>query len=157
MLLKRILFCVFGEMQCFYGLRGSRLKKPIIFHIQYIIVAPLCPAVLKRVHFLQSSSFWEARCSLIGQLTSALWLAEYLKHETEILRALPYCKATSRLFYSLWSRHDETKTIEPAIKRHVAFSEDIITDYNDLYCLFTHCVTPCKHNTMSAFVIRETF
>ncbi len=29
--------------------------------------------------FLQSSSFWEARCALIGQLSGALWLAEYLK------------------------------------------------------------------------------
>ncbi len=27
---------------------------------------------------LQSLSFWEARCALIGQLSSALWLAEYL-------------------------------------------------------------------------------
>ncbi len=53
-------------------LLGSRLKKHIIFHILYIIVAPLCPAFLKR---------WEARCSLIGQLSSALWLAEYLKLE----------------------------------------------------------------------------
>ncbi len=32
--------------------------------------------------FLQSSSFWEARRALIGQLSSALWLAEYLKRET---------------------------------------------------------------------------
>ncbi len=37
------------------------------------------------------SSFWEARCALIGQLSSALWLAEYLKRETEMLRPLPYC------------------------------------------------------------------
>ncbi len=28
--------------------------------------------------FLQSSSFWEARRALIGQLSGALWLAEYL-------------------------------------------------------------------------------
>ncbi len=38
--------------------------------------------------FLQSSSFWEAGCALIGQLSSALWLAEYLKRVTEMLR--PY-------------------------------------------------------------------
>ncbi len=38
--------------------------------------------------FLQSSSFWEARCALIGQLSSALWLAEYLKHEMEMLRPI---------------------------------------------------------------------
>ncbi len=38
----------------------------------------------------------------------------------------------------------------------VAFSEDIITDYNDSYGLFTSCVMSRKHNTMSAFVIIET-
>ncbi len=43
--------------------------------------------------FLQSSSFWEARRALIGQLSSALWLAEYLKHETEMLHPSPYCDA----------------------------------------------------------------
>ncbi len=43
------------------------------------------PAFLKRIDFYKSSSFWEARRALIGQLSSALWLAEYLKCETEIL------------------------------------------------------------------------
>ncbi len=32
-----------------------------------------------------------ARCVLIGQLSSALWLAENLKRVTEMLRSLPYC------------------------------------------------------------------
>ncbi len=41
-----------------------KVKKHIIFHILYIIV--------------------EARRALIGQLSSALWLAEYLKCETEM-------------------------------------------------------------------------
>ncbi len=48
---------------------------------------------------------WEARCTLIGQLYSALWLAEYLKRETEMLHPLPYCDAVSR--------RDETKKINP--------------------------------------------
>ncbi len=46
--------------------------------------------------FLQSSSFWEARRALIGQLSGALWLAEYRKHVTEMLRPLPCCDAVSR-------------------------------------------------------------
>ncbi len=54
-------------------LHGLRYKKHIIFHIQYIIVAPL----------------WEARCALIGQLSGALWLAEYLKREMQTLRPSP--------------------------------------------------------------------
>ncbi len=46
--------------------------------------------------FLQSSSFWEARCALIGQLSGALWLAEYFKRVTEVLRPLLYSDDVSR-------------------------------------------------------------
>ncbi len=88
--------------------------------------------------FLQSSPFWEARRALIGQLSSALWLAEYLKRETEMLRPSPYCDGVSR--------RDKTKTIKPIINEaFVASSGDIITDYNDLDCLFTLCIAPRKH------------
>ncbi len=69
--------------------------------------------------FLQSSSFCEARRALIVQLSSALWSAEYLKRETEMLRPLPYCDAVSR--------RDDTKTIKPIInKAFVASSGDIL-------------------------------
>ncbi len=51
-LLKRTLFCVFGVMQCVYVV--LRLKKHTIFHILYIIVAPLCSAFLKRVEFYKA-------------------------------------------------------------------------------------------------------
>ncbi len=58
-----------------------------------------------------------------------------------MLCSLPYCDAMS------W--HDDTKTIIPTINEvFVAFSGDMITDYNDLYCLFTRHVArrvPCKH------------
>ncbi len=90
------------------------------------------PRLSETRRFLQSSSFWEARCALIGQLSSALWLAEYHKRVTETLHPSPYCDAVS------W--RNETKTIKPAINEaFVAFSEDIITDYNDSYALFTRC------------------
>ncbi len=99
---------------------------------------------------LQSSSFWEARRALIGQLSSALWLAEYLKRLMEMLRPSPYCDGVFR--------RDETKTMKPITNEaFVAFSGDIITDYNDLYCLFTRRVASRGVNiTMSAFVIGET-
>ncbi len=85
------------------------------------------------------------KCALIGQLSSASWLAEYLKHVTEMLRPLPYCDAVSR---------DETNTIKPTINEaFVAFCEDIITDYNDSYVIYA---TPRKHNTTSAFVKLQT-
>ncbi len=63
------------------------------------------PRLSETCQFLQSSSFWEVRCALIGQLSSALWLSKYLKRETEMLRPLLYCDAMSR--------RDETKTINP--------------------------------------------
>ncbi len=50
MLLKITLFCVFGVTQ-YYVVRGS---KNIIFHILYIIVAPLCSAFLKRANFYKA-------------------------------------------------------------------------------------------------------
>ncbi len=54
-------------------------------------------------------------------------------------------------------RRDETKTIKPTINEaFVEFSGDIITDYNDLYSLFSRCIMPRKRNTMSAFVIVGT-
>ncbi len=46
------------------------------------------PRLSETRRFLQRSLFWEARRALIDQLSSALWLAEYLKRETEMLR--PY-------------------------------------------------------------------
>ncbi len=85
------------------------------------------PRLSETRRFLQRSSFWEARRALIGQLSSALWLAEYLKRETEMLSPLPCCDAVSR--------RDDTKTINLIINE--ASSGDIITDYNDLHCLFT--------------------
>ncbi len=108
----------------------------------------LCLSETRR--FLQRSSFWEVRRALIGQLSSALWLAEYLKRETEMLRPLPCCDAVSRC--------NDTKTINPIINEaFVASSGDIITDYNDLHCLFTRYVASRRVNlTISAFVIGET-
>ncbi len=108
------------------------------------------PRLSETRRFLQSSSFWEVRCALIGQLSSALWLDEYLKRETEMLSPSPYCDAVSR--------RDDTKTIKPIINEaFVASSGDIITDYNDLYCLFMRRVASRRVNiTISAFVIGET-
>ncbi len=107
------------------------------------------PRLSETRRFLQSSSFWEARRALIGQLSIALWLAEYLKREMEMLRPSPYCDVVS------W--RDDTQTIKTHYKRaFVASSGDIITDYNDLYCLFTRRVASHRVNiTMSAFVIGE--
>ncbi len=65
-----------------------------------------------------------------------------------MLHPSPYCDAVSR--------RDDTKTIKPVInKAFVASSGDIITDYNDLYCLFKRVASRHIHITMSVFVRRE--
>ncbi len=63
-LIKITLFGVFGVMHCVHVVQGK--KKNIIFHILYIIVAPLCSTFLKRV------DFYKVRHALICQLSSAL-------------------------------------------------------------------------------------
>ncbi len=85
-------------MQC---LRGLRFKKHIIFHILYIIVAPHCPAFLKLIDFYKAQH--SEKRGLIGQLSSALWLAEYLKREMEMLCPLTIFGNTQRL-------HNENKS-----------------------------------------------
>ncbi len=59
-----------------------------------------CSSMLRlseKHRFFKISSFWEAMCSLIGQLSSVLWLAKYLKGVTEMLRPLPCCDGAMRL------------------------------------------------------------
>ncbi len=51
---KNIILCIWCNAMC---LHGSRFKKHIIFHILYVIVAPLCSAFLKR------ADFYKAHCS----------------------------------------------------------------------------------------------
>ncbi len=53
------------------------------------------PCLSEMRRLLQSSSFWEVRFALIGQLSSALRLVEYLKRVAEMLRPLLFCDAMS--------------------------------------------------------------
>ncbi len=122
-----------------------KVKKHIIFHILYIIVAPLCSA------FLKCASSYKAHCS---KKRAVLWLAS-----KPVCCDWPYTSSVRRKCYTplpycdIVSRHDDTKTIKPIINESfVASSGDIITYYNDLYCLFPRRV----NITMSAFVIGET-
>ncbi len=48
---KNVILFIWCNAMCLCSLR---LKKHIIFHILYIIVAPLCPAFLKRVDFYKA-------------------------------------------------------------------------------------------------------
>ncbi len=45
------------------------------------------------LHLLKRVDFYKVRHALICQLSSALWLAEYLKRVMEMLRLLPYYDA----------------------------------------------------------------
>ncbi len=132
---KNIIWYIWCNAMCLCGLR---LKKNIIFHILYIIVAPLCSNFLKRVDFYklivlrsEACSDWPAiQCVVIGRIPQA-WDGNVTP------LAVLWCM----------SRRDETKTIKPIINEaFVASSGDIITDYNDLYCLLMHRVvlTGCE-------------
>ncbi len=107
---------------------GLRFKKHIIFHILYIIVAPLLPfwnaPIFTKLIVLRSEvcSDWPAiQYVVIGRIPQA-WDGN--------VTPLTVLWCVSR-------RHD-TKTIKLIINEaFVASSGDIITDYNDLYCLFT--------------------
>ncbi len=104
----------------------SEVQKHIIFHILYIIVAPMLRLSETRIKAHRSEKW------------GVLWLASYPVRcdwpntssvAMEMLHPLPCCDAMSR--------RDEAKTIKPIINEaFVAFSEDIITDYNDSYGLF---------------------
>ncbi len=102
-LLKITLFCV---MQCLCGLR---FKKHIIFHIRYIIVAPLCPAFLKRVDFYRAHH---------SEKRSVLWLASYPvccdwpnSSKTEMLCLLSYLE-THSVSMTWWQRNNTKARIK---------------------------------------------
>ncbi len=123
---KNITLCIWCIAMCLCGLR---FKKHIIFHIMYIIVAPLCFAFMKRVYFYKAHR---------SEKRGMLWLASYPVRcdwpNTSSVRqkcyapyhiVMPFPGATTQ------------KQLKPIINEaFVAFSEVIITDYNDLYCLF---------------------
>ncbi len=85
---------------------------------------------------LQSTSFLEARCALIGQLSSALWLDK----SSSVRRK---CYAPYHVVMPCLSSTRLKPTINEAF---VAFSEDIINDYNGAYSLFRHCAVLCHVN-----------
>ncbi len=133
MFLKRTLLYVFGVMQCVYVVRGSK-KHNFPHTVHYCCSSMLRLSEMRK--FLQSSSFWEARCALIGQLTSALWLAKYHKREPEMLHPLPY--------YDAVSRHDETKTIKPIINEALLHSVRTYWLIIMTYTVFLR-IAPRKH------------
>ncbi len=81
---------LFGVMQCVYVVRGS--QNILFSHTVHYCFSSM-PCLSETRWFLQSSSFWKARRALIGLLSGVLWLAEYLKHEMEMLHPSPYSDA----------------------------------------------------------------
>ncbi len=99
MLKNNIVFCIWCN--AVMHLHGLRFKKHI-FHIPYIIVAPLCPTFLKRVDFYKAHH---------SEKHDVLWLASYpvhcdwpnTKRVTEMLHPLPYLE-TYRVCTTWWQR-----------------------------------------------------
>ncbi len=103
------------------------------------------------MRFKVTNTLYSKHCTLLLLLYAPPFLnAQIFIKLIVLLRPSLYCDALS------W--RDDTKTIKPIINEaFVASSGDIITDYNDIYCLFTHRVASrCVNITMSAFVIGET-
>ncbi len=80
---KNIILCIWCNSMCLCGLR---FKKHIIFHILYVIVAPLCPAFLKRIDFYKAHRSEKRGVLWLASYPVRSWLAEYVKHVTEMLR-----------------------------------------------------------------------
>ncbi len=130
------------------SLKGKKKQQHYFPHTVHYCCSSM-PCLSETCRLLQSSSFWEARHPLIGQLSVCCDWPNTSSVRRKCYALLPCCDAVSR--------RDETKTIKPITnKAFVASSGDIITDYNDLYCLFTRHIASRRVNiTMSAFVIRE--
>ncbi len=130
---KSIILCIWCNAMCLCGLM---FKKHIIFHILYIIVAPLCPAFLKRLDFYKAHR---------SEKRGVLWLASYPVRCDWPNTSSVRCYAI--LWYRVLARWHKNNKKNIIIEAFVASSGDIITDYNDLYCLFTHRVAsqPCLH------------
>ncbi len=133
MLLKSILFGVFGVMQFVYVVRGSKNTLLSTYCVHYCCSSMFCFSEMRR--FLQSSSLWEARCALIASYpvhcdwpnTSNVWRKCYSPYHV-------VCDAVSR--------RDETITIKPLLKTDVwivsskiiKFQNLLTSEAPDCYC-----------------------
>ncbi len=121
---KNIILCIWCNAMC---LCGFRFKKHILFHILYIIVAPLCSTFLKRADFYKAhrSKKWGMQ-----------WLASYPVR----------CNWQNTSSVRRKCSTDDTKINKPIRNETFAASSgNIMTDYNDLYCFFTRCIALHKH------------
>ncbi len=142
---KNIILCIWCNAMCLCGLRLKNTLFSTSCTLLLLLYAPSfwnAPIFTKLIVLRsEACSDWPAiQCVVIGRIPQA-WDGN--------VTPCTYCDAVSR--------RDDTKTIKPIINEgFVASSGDIITDYNDLYCLFTCRVASRRINiTMSAFVIGE--
>ncbi len=135
---NNIILCIWCNAIC---LRGLWFKKHIIFHILYIIVAPLYPAFMKCVDFYKAHR---------SEKRGVLWLASYLVRCNWLHTSSPRwkCYAPNRIVMPFpgKTRLKQSKSITN--KAFVASSGDIITDYNDVYCLFARHVENKHYTTL---------
>ncbi len=120
MLLKRSLF---GVMQCVYALENT-LFSTYCTLLLFLYALPFWNALIfTKLIVLRSEAFsdWPAiQCVVIGRILQA-----WDRNVTPL--TVLWCRVPAR-----------HKTIKPVINEaFVASSGDIITDYNDLFCLFT--------------------
>ncbi len=126
---------------------GLRFIKHIIFHILYIIVAPLCPAFLKRVDFYKAHR---------SEKRGVLWLASH-----PVRCDWPWipqaCDGNVTPLTILWcrvlaQRHKNNKTRYKWGICYIQWGQNYWSQWFTLYFYTSRRV----NITMSAFVIRET-
>ncbi len=100
---KNIILCIWCNAMCLCGLRF----KNTLYSTYCTLLLLLYALPFWNVSIFTKLIVLRARRALIGQLSSALWLAEYLKRVMEMLHPSLYCDAVSQ--------RDDTKTIKPII------------------------------------------
>ncbi len=143
---KNVILCIWCNAMC---LRGPWFKNTLF--------STYCTLLL----LFYAPPFWNAyiftKLIILRSKACSDWPAIWCVVIGRIPQVWRKCYAPSQYCDGLF-RRDKIKTIKPIINEaFVASSGDIITDYNDLYCLFTCCIALRQVNIiMFAFMIRET-
>ncbi len=130
---------------------GLRLKKNIIFHILYIIVAPLCPAFLKRIAFYKAQSdLWSEK----RQTTSATLHRSKLAFESS--EAETYLQALSQKRQTVLAKLElphfiETAFVQACKQGYSPASPPRIVPHTLEYLHCTALEQCCKYNLTTDF------
>ncbi len=139
---KRVIFCVFGVMQCVF--KVFKLKKKTLFStycalLLLLYASPFWNAPINTKLIILRSEACEAdwpaiQCVVIGQIPQ-------VRDGNVTPLTVLWCRVPAR-----WHKNNKTH-----YKRGIQW--DIITDYNHLYCVFEHehvCICDRRNDKQQA-------